>query len=382
MKKISLINGPGSHGTLLLNCLNKSGAEVQSFCYYPKFSEQRFEKNQLKSEYLSNWFQVKDRALAFYANRIKNDPKLYSEGLWQMYESEVSNRLNTPDILIAWPQVSLKSIEKQKKQNGFSILEYPMIHVLSWQKQMKQVYKQLNICESTNIFSAEIEKKMILEIQNADKINVLSSYAKNTFIESGVPENKISVIPPYVNSDHFFMDNKVKKNDKFTFLFVGRIDVLKGAHILLEAFSKANIKNSQLVLVGHFNSEIKPYFERYSQNVIHLPYQNREHLNKTYNQSHVLVLPSIQESFGMVVLEAALCGLPVIVSNNTIADDAVHELNGLVFKSGNLNELIEALRCIYNNYTKFNFSDIRENMMSKFNEKKYLLSYLNLISSL
>jgi len=368
--------------TVLVNMLIESNDYVQYFHYFPEFKEQNYRDKLLESESYSLLFQLKDKITAQIYTKLAGSPEKYNEFLWRMYDAEVSNRLKPSDVLIAWPQVSLKTMKKQKAYGGKILLEYPMIHVSAWQQQMKSVYSKLDLLNSKNVFNSSIEKKMLEEINFADKINVLSSYAKKTFIENGVNESKLSVVAPYVSDKSFFINEHIAKEDKFTFLFVGRIDILKGAHLLLEAFHKANIKNSQLLLVGHLSHEIKKYFEMYSIDVKHLPYQNHNQLQILYNSSHVLVLPSIQESFGMVCIEAMLCGLPVIVSSNTVAYDIVSGNNGLVFSSGNTEELIASCIKLHENYTDYKSNVIRESAHNKFNKVNYSLKYQELLNSI
>ena len=382
LEQISLIGGPGAHAENLLDILLECSSHVQYFHYYPKFVERYYVNGFLKDESHPSLFRFKDKFGAQIYNKLLGSTEKYNDFLWRMYDKEVSIRLKSSDALIAWPQVSLNSIKKQISINGKVILEYPMIHVLAWQEQMKRVYTELNIKQSKNIFSDSVVKRMLEEIALSGNINVISSYAKKTFIDYGVDDSKISVISPYVNDLDFCIDNQITKENQFTFLFVGRIDILKGAHLLLEAFHKANIADSQLLLVGHLNNEVKDYLQRYSKNVKHIPYQNKEQLRLLYNKSHVLVLPSVQESFGMVCLEAMLCGIPVIVSNQTVGYDVVSSENGLVFNSGALDELVDSFRKIHTNYISYSSVNIRKSVISKFNRTNYIKQYKSLLMSL
>ena len=85
--------------------------------------------------------------------------------------------------------------------------------------------------------------------------------------------------------------------------------------------SKNRLKNSQLVFVGENRFPQKWLEERYSGLYQHIPSVSHFLLNQYYSQASVLVLPSLIDGFGLVVVEALACGIPVIVTVNTGASD-------------------------------------------------------------
>lgn len=128
---------------------------------------------------------------------------------------------------------------------------------------------------------------------------------------------------------------RVSKYNINKFIFIGRIAKVKGIDLLLKYFK--NNKQSILYLVGNYEDlsykkDIDNIF-----NIKYLGYKNREELTKIFLDSDVLILPSIQEPWGLVVEEAIYHGLPVIVSNNVgCSIDIVKNNNlGLIFESEN-----------------------------------------------
>jgi glycosyltransferase involved in cell wall biosynthesis len=68
----------------------------------------------------------------------------------------------------------------------------------------------------------------------------------------------------------------------------------------------------------------------------------------TYQRSSVCVVPSIEDGFAYVVLEALACGVPVIVSENAGAKDAVIDgENGYIVPAGDAGAIVERLRYLY-----------------------------------
>jgi glycosyltransferase involved in cell wall biosynthesis len=83
-----------------------------------------------------------------------------------------------------------------------------------------------------------------------------------------------------------------------------------------------------------------------------------------FTNSNTFVLPSKSETFGVVYIEALLCGLPVIATSCGGPEDFVNDKNGLLIPVDNKEELINALKMIKkNDYDK---KLISENCRQKF----------------
>jgi glycosyltransferase involved in cell wall biosynthesis len=115
------------------------------------------------------------------------------------------------------------------------------------------------------------------------------------------------------------------------FLYVGRIEPVKGLELLLIAFhrSKRNMQNASIVLVGSGSEEgkLREYCEQnnLSDRVIFTGYKQPGELPRYYAAADAFVLPSLWEPFGIVVGEALASGLPVICSSFAGAADLIQE---------------------------------------------------------
>jgi glycosyltransferase involved in cell wall biosynthesis len=161
------------------------------------------------------------------------------------------------------------------------------------------------------------------EYAQADAITVPSSFALKSFIDEGIPHSQVRRIPYGVNLAKF---DRVGRPDpaSFDILFVGGMSLQKGIPYLIEAFKKVVHPLKRLVLVGMPSERLIEWLKRTEiwceqiEVVGHIPQVELKHL---MSQSHVMVLPSIQEGFGMVMAQAMACGCPVIASENTGARD-------------------------------------------------------------
>lgn len=177
-----------------------------------------------------------------------------------------------------------------------------------------------------------------------------SEYMKREVHSSlGCPADKISVI-------HNGYDPKMaransaglKKKGKKTVLFVGRLVYEKGPHLLVEATSLLKDKDFRVIIIG--DGAMRPYLEglarklNVTEKVTFLGHVDDETLLSIYEEASVLVIPSLYEPFGIVVLEAMSLGIPVIVSNTGGLDEIVTDgRDGLKFQSGSAEELAKAI---------------------------------------
>ncbi|MBE0684976.1 MAG: glycosyltransferase [Anaerolineaceae bacterium] len=182
------------------------------------------------------------------------------------------------------------------------------------------------------------EKKVI---SKANRI-IAATLAEKSQLEFlyDAPSSKISVIPPGVDTRHFYPIPKDEAKEvvgvpenTHTILFVGRIEPLKGIDNLIQAISIIQ-KNGELrccphnlVIIGgepdakpeEMNAEMARLQDMVEdcgiENfVIFLGKQDQQMLPYYYSAAEVVVMPSHYESFGMVALEAMACGTPVVAS--------------------------------------------------------------------
>ena len=132
--------------------------------------------------------------------------------------------------------------------------------------------------------------------------------------------------------------------------------IQKGINILLEAVELTNFTHVKIIFNGsadqYANLIIDDYKELFKTRKIEIildPGDPRRY----YDQTDVFVLPSIHDSYGIVVLEAMVAGLPVIVSDHVGAKEIVENgVNGFIFPSGNSYELANKLSFFYDNPEK------------------------------
>jgi glycosyltransferase involved in cell wall biosynthesis len=198
-----------------------------------------------------------------------------------------------------------------------------------------------------------------LTLGQAKKIIALTRAIQGHLSLFGVPSNKIQVIPNAIDTNKFTPNNKNLLKDRWNIsspviLYVGRFSEVKGLKYLLNAFPivlKA-IPEAKLVLLGGgpLQTEVGIYEKRFPSSIISLPFVPNEVMPNVYPGCDVVVLPSLEERFGNVTLEAMACGKPVVGSCiGGMLDTIVHEETGLQVQPRNSQQIADALIRILKN---------------------------------
>jgi glycosyltransferase involved in cell wall biosynthesis len=269
--------------------------------------------------------------------------------LWSLFDRIVSRHLDGCDIFIGWSQVSLHSLRKARERGIVTILEHPMSHALTWQSLVRPEYERFAPDASWyfSLWPRPMVERMLREYQTADAINVCSTFAVKSFVENGVPQEKVVCTPLTTIDSDLFRPHYEHKED-FIVLYCGRLELRKGVHYLLKAFAELDLPSSQLWLAGAVLPEMKPYLDRYSLCYKYLGSIRYEDLPGVYNKASVFVLPSVEDGFGVVILEAMACGVPVIATENTGGPDVIRDgVDGFIIPIRDVEALKERLLWLY-----------------------------------
>ncbi|GAB1370360.1 hypothetical protein MASR1M45_04200 [Candidatus Kapaibacterium sp.] len=184
-----------------------------------------------------------------------------------------------------------------------------------------------------------LTKEVYKVINNADEIWTTSFYSRNSMINSGIEFNKVQVISPGINPDLFtpYGDKyNLNCNKKFKFLFVGDLSETKGVDLVIEAFSSSFTKDDDVALIikGLPNKNNLKFNGNFSNNkwqynsaeiTVIEDTLSEEQMASLYRACDIIVAPYRNTSFGISLLEAMACGLPVIATRGGASDDFLEE---------------------------------------------------------
>lgn len=205
--------------------------------------------------------------------------------------------------------------------HDLAFLHYPSFipksHLLYYKRYTPKMLAKAKVIATVSAFS----KKDITSQYGtaADKINIVYSAAKEIF-QPITNEEKQAARTKYTGGKEYFV-------------YTGAIHPRKNLVNLLKAFSlfkKRQQSSMKLVLTGRlawkydsFVKNLKTY--KYRDDVVMTGYVNEEEIRKLVGAAYTMVYPSLFEGFGVPVLEAMQCDVPVITSLNSSMQEIANE---------------------------------------------------------
>ena len=190
----------------------------------------------------------------------------------------------------------------------------------------------------------------------------------------GVDMEKCARRPEVMN-----MAERLRKEESFTFLYVGRVVRDKGINELCSAFERLHkdYPKTKLILVGPYEDALDPISEE-SRKIIDeneaieaVGAKSGDELLAYYAAADCFVMPSYREGFPNTVLEAGAMGLPSIVTDiNGSREIIVEGKNGLIVPSKNSQAIYEAMSRMVNDKEKREYmaSNARKMIADRFEQ--------------
>ena len=159
------------------------------------------------------------------------------------------------------------------------------------------------------------------ECSLADEIIVNSAWSKDALLSEGVPASKIRVMPlayePSARSKSFQRDypSAFNRERPLRVLFLGQINLRKGAAQLLDAIKLLEGENIEFWFVGPVQLDVPRELQAHRQ-VKWFGVVSRTDVDRYYKEADVFIFPTLSDGFGLTQLEAQSWRLPVIASRH------------------------------------------------------------------
>jgi len=197
---------------------------------------------------------------------------------------------------------------------------------------------------------------LIKALQKADYLWTLTESESNYFIKNfNINPHKIILAGNGVDSEFLKKKLSTIDNKQPNILFIGSLAAHKRVNLLIKSFS--TIPDISLTIAGQKTlfypqiekliNSLKPKIKSRINFIFNFPQKD---LAKLIDNCDVLILPSIQESFGLVLLEAWARQKPVICADIPALKELVNQTNGgLLFKADDKKDLTQKLKFILDN---------------------------------
>jgi glycosyltransferase involved in cell wall biosynthesis len=184
-----------------------------------------------------------------------------------------------------------------------------------------------------------------MELALADRIVVPSQPARRHFLQAGVSESKLRIVPYGIDDLPWEPPRAVR--DRLRFLFVGTDPFRKGIRLLLEAWDALQPRHAELLCVGGqdiLQSEVLLRYLVRNPSVVLRPFVSPRRFAQVYRDVDCQVLPSLEDTFSLVIAEGMGRGRPAIVSDETgVSDILTNGVDGMVIPAGSVDALQDAL---------------------------------------
>lgn len=215
--------------------------------------------------------------------------------------------------------------------------------------------------------------------ENCENVKLNFPKAEPVIIHAGY-DPKIFNIQEY-NKKEILSKYGIEYKEQKIVLFAGRLSYLKGVDVLLKATKIYEKENIITIIAGNgaLRKELKALAKELQlKNVYFIGHKSQRTLKKLYNIADVFAMPSRQEAFGLVAIEALACGTPVVCSETGGMKDYITKKVGKLIKIEDEKELADALMYVVNNLHKYNKEDLSNYVKENFAQEKTMNKLLEI----
>ncbi|MCP4684517.1 MAG: glycosyltransferase family 4 protein [bacterium] len=212
------------------------------------------------------------------------------------------------------------------------------------------VFRETNFVLGSYIYMAE---RPMVSIYRKYKFNVISESTADDMAERGVPRENISIVHCGIDRELYAHDPDVTKYEQPTILYLGRIKKYKSVQHLIQALAlvRKEVPEARLMIVGSgdYTDHLKSLAENLGlANDVEFPgFVSPEEKVDRMRRSHVCVLPSPKEGWGLTNIESSSVGTAVVAANSPGLRDSVSDgVSGFLYPYGDVAALAEKLLAV------------------------------------
>lgn len=283
------------------------GHDVTVFGYMPKAIIQRYSPGNVK--YIPLFQKLFPHSALALQKRFPNLQAAATERLMLGVDRIVAEQLPKCDVFIGLSGVAVECFNVAKEKYGaITICDRGSSHVRTQQNILANQML-------TRLTDQYVERELA-GYSASDFVTVPSMYAEHSFLENGFDPRRLFVNNYGVDLARFRNNAPLKPETKHCrALFVGAWSYQKGADVISMA-----LELDPTLFITHIGTRGDVDFPGTPQFKSLGPVSNSR-LASYYSSHDVFILPSRQDGFGMVLLEAMACGTPIIASRNTGGPD-------------------------------------------------------------
>ena len=346
--KIALVVHGRFHAFDLARELLARGHDVRLFTHYPKWAVKRF--NLPPSCVRSCWQEGVASRLASAAARRRlfkyPETRLHTWfSRWAASEI-VKERW---DVIFCWSGVGEETLRATPHSGSLRICHRTSAHIRVQADLLEAEERRVGI--PLDRPSEWIIAREQREYDLADLICVPSTFVKDSFLQHGIPSEKLVTIHLGVETRDFRPEpididarcSRILAGTPLQILNVGTFSFRKGMWDLAKVIQSPGSERFQFRMVGPVAPEAEALALELKPLAQFVPPQAQRDLPSFYRQGDIFVLPPIEDGYQMVLAQANGAGLPIITTPNGAGHDLVRDKSGWVLPIRDPNTMLERL---------------------------------------
>ncbi len=253
------------------------------------------------------------------------------------------------DLVHVWPSGALETIKTAKRLGIPTVLERPNAHTRYAYETVRAECRRIGVqlpAGDDYVYRPEVLAREEEEFRMADFLLCASEFSARTFLHFGFPRQKL-IRHTYGFDETLFWPDTNTPGRKFTALFVGVAAVRKGLHLALEAWMHSSAKRDGVFMIaGEIAQDYRKHLEQSLNDPSILALGQRRDVPELMRKADVLLLPSLEEGFGLVCAEAIGSGCVPLVSE-ACTEICDHMRNALVHPIGEVGTISEHLTMLH-----------------------------------
>jgi glycosyltransferase involved in cell wall biosynthesis len=260
-------------------------------------------------------------------------------------------RVGKVDIIHTWPLGALETLKTARRLGIPTVLERCNAHTGFAMGVVQRECERLGVMlppDHEHAYNAEKLHKEEEEYKLATRLLCPSEFVVKTFLDKGyAQEQLVRHIYGYDENEYYPSTEARESKRGLTMLFVGVCAVRKGVHYALEAWLRSPAsKDGTFLIAGEF---LPAYREKLAAMLAHPSVKvlgHRTDVPQLARKSDILVLPSIEEGFGLVITEAMGSGC-VPLASDACTEICSHMKTGLMHRVGDVEALTQHITMLH-----------------------------------
>jgi glycosyltransferase involved in cell wall biosynthesis len=257
------------------------------------------------------------------------------------------------DIVHTWPLGALQTLKTAARLGIPTVLERPNANTRFAMEVVQKECERIGVAlppDHEHAYNVEKLSKEEQEYELADRLLCPSDFVVRSFLDKGFAPEKL-VRHFYGFNEKVFYTNGGPANTRrgLTMLFVGVCAVRKGVHYALDAWLRSPAhQEGTFMIAGEF---LPAYADKLAPMLSHPSVRvlgHRDDVPELMRKSDILVLPSIEEGFGLVVTEAMGSGC-VPLASDACTEICSHMKTGLMHRVGDVESLTQHITMLHEN---------------------------------